>query len=248
MLVDVHAHLDFPDFKDDLDTVINNAEKAGVSHIISSGVNSESNKKTLEISKKYKLVHASLGLYPLDILELSGEELDKAFEYIRKNKNNLVAIGEVGLDFVSREKEKEQKKNFLKIIELVEGLKKPIVVHSRKAELECIEMLESSKIKKIIMHCFSANMKLVKRVEDDGWNFSVPTNIKFSSHFQTLVDRVSINQILTETDSPYLSPIKGERNEPKNVAITVKKISEIKKLDGIETKKIILNNFQKIFL
>lgn len=247
MLIDVHAHLDFKDFEKDLDNVVKNAENAGVSNIITSGVNPMSNKKTLEISKKYDIVYASLGLYPLDILNLSEEKLDDAMSFIKKNKNKFVAIGEVGLDFVSRKKEREQKENFLKIINLVEHLNKPILVHSRKAELECIELLEDSNIKKIIMHCFSGNMKLVKRAENNGWNFSVPTNINFSSHFQTLVDRISINQLLTETDSPYLGPVKGERNEPKNVAVTVKKISEIKKLDEDETKKIILNNFQKIF-
>ncbi len=247
MLVDVHAHLDFKEFEEDLDKVIENAEKSGVSHIITSGVNHEANKKALEIAKKYKIVHASLGLYPLDILDLAKEELNKAIEFIEKNKNKFIAIGEVGLDFVSREREKEQKENFLGIIDLVEKLKKPILVHSRKAEKECIEILESSRIKKVILHCFSGGMKLVKQAEDNGWNFSVPTNIIYSNHFQTLVERVSINNLLTETDAPFLSPIKGERNEPKNVAVSVKKISEIKKLDESETQKVILNNFQKIF-
>ena len=247
MLVDVHAHLDFPDFNKDLDEVIKNAEKSGMSHIITSGVNYESNKKTLEIAKKYKVVHASLGLYPLDILNLTEEILDSHIDFIRKNKGDIIAVGEVGLDFVSREKEKEQKKNFLKIISLVEKINKPVVVHSRKAELETIELLESSNIKKIVMHCFSGGMKLVRRIEDNGWNFSIPTNIVHSNHFQTLVERVSINKLLTETDSPYLSCFKGERNEPRNIVFSIKKISEIKKLNEDETKKLIFNNFNKIF-
>ncbi len=246
MFVDVHAHLDWPDFSKDLDKVIKNAEKAGVSNIITSGVNHEANKKALEIAKKYKIVDASFGLYPLDILDLSEEELFDCFDFIKKNK--CIAVGEVGLDFVSREKEKEQKENFLKIIEFVEKLKKPIIVHSRKAEKECVEILESSKLKKILVHCFSGNMKLVKRVEDNGWMFSVPTNVVYSIHFQTLVERTSINNLLTETDSPFLNFVKGERNEPRNVVHTVKKISEIKKMDEHETRKIIYSNFQKLFL
>jgi len=247
MLVDVHAHLDFPEFSKDLDRVVSDAEKVGVSNIITSGVNQEANKKALAISKKYKIVDASLGLYPLDILDLSEEDLSACFNFIEQHKKEFVAIGEVGLDFVSGYRNKEQKENFFKIMELVEKLKKPIIVHSRKAEKDVIEMLESSKIKKILLHCFSGSMKLVKRAEDNGWMFSIPTNVVYSQHFQTLAQRVSINNLLTETDSPFLSPVRGERNEPKNVSFTVKKISEIKKLDEGETKKIIFMNFKNIF-
>ena len=89
-----------------------------------------------------------------------------------------------------------------------------MIVHSRKAEQQAIDLLESSKAKKVVMHCFSGNMKLVKRIEDNGWSFSIPTNIVFSKHFQEIVERVNLSKILTETDAPYLSPFKGKKNQP----------------------------------
>ncbi len=108
--------------------------------------------------------------------------------------------------------------------------------------------LETFKIRNIDMHCFTGNFKMVKRVQDNGWTFSIPTNITRLFHFQKIVEETSISQLLTETDSPYLSPFKEERNEPSFVVESVKKISEIKKLDEEETKKLIYMNFQKFFI
>jgi len=248
MLVDVHAHLDFKYFEKDLDQVIERAKEVGVVAIINNGTDPKSNVKTLELAKKFPLVKAALGIYPTDALKLSKKEFEEALIFIRKNKKKLIAIGEVGMDFKQIQgKEKEQSENFLEFINLAKELKLPIIVHSRKAEEKVVEVLESSKMKKVVMHCFSGSMKLVKRIEDNGWMFSIPCNITISEHFQNIVRQVSISQLLTETDAPFLPPIKGQRNEPKNVAYTIDKISEIKNLDKEEVKKIIFMNFKKIF-
>jgi len=131
---------------------------------------------------------------------------------------------------------------------LAEKIKKPVVIHSRKAEKECIEIIETFKIKNVDMHCFSGNFKLVKKVQDNGWFFSIPTNIVRLFHFQKIVEETPMSQLLTETDSPYLSPFIEKRNEPSFVVETIRKISEIKKLNEEEVKKLIFMNFQKIFL
>ena len=137
---------------------------------------------------------------------------------------------------------------FNKVLSLAEKINKPVIVHSRKAEKECIEILETFKIKHIDMHCFGGNFKLVKKIQDNGWIFSIPTNIVRLFHFQKIVEETPMSQLLTETDSPYLSPYPEKRNEPSFVVETIKKISEIKKLDEEEVKKLIYMNFQKIFL
>lgn len=248
MLVDVHAHLEYEQYNKDIDKVIERAKKKDVIAIINSGTDQRNNELTLELAKKYSIIKPSLGLYPLEAVKLSEKELNSSLEYIKKNAKRIIAVGEVGLDYTERDKIKEQKDIFQKIISLTEKLKLPILIHSRKAEDDAIEILESSKIKKIIMHCFSGKLKLAKRAENNGWFFSIPTNIVFSSHFQSLVKEVSTNQILTETDSPFLSPIKGERNEPSFIIYSVKKISEIKALDITETENILFMNYQKIFL
>ena len=248
MLVDVHAHIYYNYFKEKLDEIVKRAEKNNFVAIINAGINQETNKEVLELSKKFSILKASLGLYPLEALKLNDENIEKDLNFILKNKNKIISIGEVGLDYnYIKNENSRQKEIFQKVINLAEKTKLPIVVHSRKAESDCIEMLESSKIKKIIMHSFSGSMKLVKKIEDNGWFLSIPANIQYSTQFQNIVDKVTMSQLLTETDSPYLSPIKNTVNEPSNITNSIKKISEIKKLDKDEVEKIIFMNFQKVF-
>ena len=260
LLVDVHAHLDHIKFREDIGAAIARAKEAGLKAIISNGVNPETNRLTLELAKKYPIIKAALGIYPIDALSKEIEEgdyplkpnvfdVDEEIKFIEKNKNNIIAIGEVGLDdhHVKGHLEK-QKEVFQKLISLSEKINKPLIVHSRKAEQQAIDLLESSKAKKVVMHCFSGNMKLVKRIEDNGWSFSIPTNIVFSKHFQEIVERVNLSKILTETDAPYLSPFKGKRNEPAYIAESIKKIAEIKKMDIIEVENNIWMNYERMFL
>jgi len=169
-------------------------------------------------------------------------------DFIAKNKNKIIGVGEVGLDFkFLKEYEKKQRENFQKVIETVEKIKKPIIVHSRNAEKECIEMLESSKIKKVVMHCFSGNKKLIRKGADLGFNFSVPSIIARLQHFQMLVEMVNINQLLTETDAPWLSPEFGRFSQPADVLGTIKKISEIKKFTQEEVANNVFLNYKRVF-
>ena len=250
LLVDVHAHLDLREFDSDLDNVIKRAEKAGVKAIISNGLNHKSNIKTLGLSKKYEIVKPALGLYPDDALKLTEKEIESELNFIEKNKDKIIAIGEVGLDYKFCKKKQEQEKQkqiFIRLIKLSKKIKKPIIVHSRKAEPDIIDLLRNSNAKNVILHCFSGNLKLVKTAEDLSYSFSIPTNITYSQHFQSLTKAVDINQILTETDSPYLSPYKNRRNEPSFIIETIKKIAEIKNMSINETSNNIFMNYQKVF-
>jgi len=259
MLVDVHAHLDHSWFGDELDAVISRAKKAGVRVIIQNGVNPETNRLSLEMAKKYDIVKVALGIYPIDALNKEIEEgeyplrgnkfdVNEELEFIGKQKDQIIALGEVGLDdFHVKGKLESQKKTFQKIIELAEKIKKPLIVHSRDAEKEVIDMLESSKCKKVDMHCFSGNMKLVKRAADLGFHFSIPTSVVYNMHFKEIVKRVGINQILTETDAPYLGPVKGERNEPVYIAQSIKTIAELKSFTVEECANNIFLNYKRLF-
>ncbi|MBW2995717.1 TatD family hydrolase, partial [Candidatus Woesearchaeota archaeon] len=240
ILVDIHAHLDHSRFRNDLYQVIDRAKDAGVKAIITSGVNSTTNRLILKIAEKYDIVKASFGLYPIDALaaELDSTEtedfvrdtqpidVDAELEWVKENKDKCIAVGECGLDYkwVSG-KEKEQQRIFQKVIDAVEKIDKPIIVHSRKAELDAVEMLESSNLKKVVMHCFSGKKSLIQRAADNGWSFSVPPVIVRLQHFQIMAEMVNISQLLTETDAPYLSPFPGQRNEPAFVIETIKKNS-----------------------
>ena len=262
ILVDDHCHLMHAQYKDQVDAVIERAKKAGVKAIICSGVNVATNREALEIAKKYApLVRVSLGIYPIDALGIAPDEpglsrqvepidLDSEFAFIEQHKDNISAVGEVGLDyhhFKDPEIHKKMRENFARIIEFVEKIKKPIIVHTRKAEADCVEMLMSSKIKNVVLHCFEGKKNLIQKAADAGYIFSVPTNIVRSQQFQSMVEKVNINQLTTETDGPYLSPTPGTTNEPANVKFIVDKIAEIKKFTPEEVANNIWLNFQRVY-
>jgi len=260
-LIDVHAHLEVKDFEKDLDKVIENARTAGVKMIIASGVNPSTNRKVLEISEKYDLVKVSFGLYPLDAISnqldstsddaeryVERFDVDEELAWIEENADKCVAIGEVGLDYkVVEGKDDLQKEVFEKIIALAKKIDKPLIIHSRKAELDAIDMLESAGVKKVVMHCFCGKKSLIKRCVELGWFFSVPPKITILEHFKMMVELVPLEQLLTETDAPLMSPVVGERNEPANVAVTIKEIAKIKGLSEEKVSEQIFKNAEELF-
>src|SRR3989344_5452420 len=263
-LADVHSHLNHELFKDDLNAVLERAKKAGLKAILVSGVNPPANREVLELAKKYPLIKASLGIYPIDALGLEPDEtglpvhkgpidINEEFKFFLKNKSKISAIGEVGMDFNWATKEEtyeKQAENFRKIIRLTITLTKPIIIHSRKAEEECLDILEQeikNKEVPVILHCFSGRKSLITKAARLGYYFSIPPNILRAGNFQTLVHKVNIKQLLTETDAPWLSSFPGKRNEPAFVLETINKIAEIKKLSVEETATIIWENYQEIF-
>ncbi|MBS3145096.1 TatD family hydrolase [Candidatus Woesearchaeota archaeon] len=260
MLVDVHCHLDHKYLHDQLDAVIDRARKAGLKYILTSGVNVTSNRNALAIARKYPdIVKFSAGLYPIDLLghvdveglprQAEPIDIEEEFKFITQHKDEVFSIGEVGLDakFCADQMPK-QKENLQKILDFVAKIKKPIILHTRKAEKDVLDMLESTSLKKVDLHCFMGNKKLIQRAADLGYSFSIPPVIVKLQHFQMLVEMVNIDQILTETDAPYLSPHSDRQNEPAFVRETIKMIAKIKKISEEEVEKNIFKNFEKIFL
>ena len=261
--VDIHCHLNHAVYKDDLDKVLERAKKAGLKALVVSGVNPIANREVLALAKKYPLVKASLGFYPIDALGLAEEEiglprqtvpinLDEEFVFIEENIDRVISIGEVGMDFHWASKEETYEKqadNFRRIIRFAIKIKKPLVIHSRKAERECLEILEEEVQGKIMVvnHCFSGKKNLIKKAAELGYYFSIPPNILRSQSFQALVKMVDIKQLLTETDSPYLSPFPEQRNEPANVVESIKKIAEIKEISVEEAAKVVWENYKRVF-
>ncbi len=260
MLIDVHAHMDFEDYKDDLDKVLEECAKDNVKIIISNGTTIESNRKVLELAKKHSMIKASLGIYPTHCLEMieqgKQKEFDDEIKFIEEQikHKKCVAIGEVGLEHHRVEDLDDKKKQIMKdclrkFIELAKKYNVPIIIHSRAAELEVIEFLESlgMKNKKVIMHCFSGRKHLTQRIRDNGWYFSIPCSILKLEHFQKIVEETPLDKLFTETDAPFLSPFPGKKNQPNYVKVTIKKIAEIKKMNEEEVSNIIYNNYQRLF-
>jgi len=262
-LVDVHTHLDSDRFDKDRDEIVKRAKAAGVMQIITSGVNPTTNREVLKLTKKYPdILKCSFGIYPIDGIanqldETAKEDdlryvekfdVDKELKWIEDHKDDCVAIGECGLDYkLVPGTETLQKEVFQKVINLAKKLDKPIVTHSRKAELEVIEMLEKNDCKKVYMHCFGGKKALVRRCVENGYFISVPAVITRLDHFKMVVKLTPLEQLITETDAPYLAPVAGERNESKNVIYAVKEIAKIKEMPEDKVAKQIFNNAKTLF-
>jgi TatD DNase family protein len=242
MLIDAHCHIDL--CKTSVQEVV-----SGDVIIISNGTDLQSNKKVLEYSKIFPNVKAAMGLYPTEALELSTKQLKEVLKFIEKNKEKIVAIGEVGIDFYHIKDPVKQKKEvevFKQIIEFANKINKPLIVHSRKASEKALNLLKKAKVT-VVMHCFEGNEKLTHEAIERGYYFTIPSNFWTRKGFKKTAQRVPIDRMLTETDSPYLSPIEGE-NKPANVRYAVKKLAELKQIPESKIETQIYNNFTTIFI
>lgn len=272
MLVDTHAHLDFPQFDNDRDDVIKRASDKNII-IIHSGLGVSGIKKAVELTRKYNNIYATLGLHPAsckldfykhkhlnnnsyDILRIHpGKFFDnlvnETINEIRKNKNNekVIGIGEVGLDYhwvKEKELRKIQQKSFEKFIQLSNEIKLPLLVHSRNAEKDCIKILKEHN-KRAILHCFSGTTELTLQAISFGCLISITTTFMKSPYRQKMVSELPLEKIVLETDAPYLSPFPNKRNEPINIKLTAQKIAEIKDIDFETVADTTTKNVEKFF-
>jgi TatD DNase family protein len=213
------------------------------------------------MARKYPdIVKAALGLYPIDAINIqiknefaatfhreSHDNVDETLDYVRKMKDQVFAIGEVGIDLKYSSDLKTQQQNFEKVIQVAKLIQKPMSVHARQAESATVEQLVSAGYKKVYLHSFMGSRQVMKRAADAGFYFSIPTIVVRNEQFRILTNMVNIDQLLTETDSPYLPHIPRQRNEPAYVGQAVKKIAEIKKMDVEETANAIFANYQRLF-
>lgn len=245
---DIHCHLDLCKR---VPEIVEKCRQEEI-RIVTCGVDSETNVEALDLAEKYpEFVEACLGIYPLSGLKMSDADIDNEIVFIRENKDKIFGIGEVGLDLHTIKDLKSferQKVVFGKFVELARELGKPIFVHSRDAEKEAVEFLQDFDCKKIVMHCFSGNMKLVERIVENGWSLSIPSTVKYNEHFQKVVQLAPIKNLLCETDSPLLHPdkLQGMKNTPVNVLESYKKIAEIKGMKIEEVAEKIEENYKRL--
>ncbi len=257
-LIDVHCHLDSFFYKEDIGKVMLNCKKQNCI-VIPAGITPDTNRNVLKLQEKYPdIIYPSLGIYPPDALKNEDNsdlvidyDIDKELKFIEKNADRIVAISEIGMDAKDGSDFKKQEEIFRKAIELAIKLEKAVIVHSRKMEKQVIEILEEysekHRYRNIVMHCFSGKHSLVKQVRENQWRFSIPTSAVRDGHFQKIIKETPIHLLLTETDSPFLSPFRGKKNEPVNVLETIKLISEIKRLPVDDVANIIMRNSRNTF-
>ena len=253
-LFDSHAHLDDEKFDEDRDIIIEEIHKCDVEKFVSAGYSLEGSKKAIELSKKYDFIYATAGISPNDIPQ-TKEELWKMLEEIENlgKTKKVVAIGEIGLDYYWNKENKElQKEAFIEQIKIANKLDLPIVIHTREAVMDTLQILKENPVnKKGIFHCCPLNRELVKEALKLNFyiSFCGPVTFKNSKNAAEIIEMVPNDKMLIETDSPYLSPepLRGRRNDPRNVKYVAQKVADVKGLSVEQVADITYKNAMRIF-
>jgi len=252
MLIDSHAHLEMPDFKRDLEQVIQRAKESGVGYIFTVGTEKNDWKRALEIADSHPSIYAILGVHPHNAKEIDDETYRELKEHCRNGK--VKAYGEIGLDFFRNLSPRDiQLKRFREQIGLAKELGLPIVVHDREAHQETLEILKSEKAEECggIIHCFSGDYEMARACMDMGFYISIPGSITFKNAegFREIVNRIPLESLLVETDAPFLTPepFRGKRNEPSYVRYTAQKVAGIKKISFEKVTEVTTENALRVY-
>lgn len=249
---DSHAHYNDERFEENRDNLIKEIYGEGITKIINAGYSLESSKKAIEIANNYEFMHTTAGISPNDIDDFKDEYLNE-IEELAKNKK-VVAIGEIGLDYHWNTENKDlQKRVFVSQIEIANKLELPIVIHTREAIYDTLDILKNQiKCEKNgVFHCCPLNVDLVREGLKLGFyiSFAGPITFKNSKNADEVIKMVPLDRILIETDSPYLSPepLRGKRNDSRNVKYMAQKIASVKGISLEEVAKATYDNAKRIF-
>lgn len=231
MLIDTHCHLDFPVFDPDRNLVIERAIGTGISYFINIGATIESSSRSCELAKEVPAVYASVGVHPHEADNFDSRAENKLRELAKSNK--VVAIGETGLDYYRNLSSRDsQRQAFIKQIRLAKELNLPLIIHSRQAEKEIIQILKDSMPLRAVIHCFAGDEDFLKECMESGFYISYTCNITYkkAQNLRDMLKLTPLDRLMLETDAPYLATegFRGKRNEPLQVKLLAEEASRIK--------------------
>lgn len=254
MIIDTHCHLDDERYKDDLDSVLENAKGKGVSKFIIPGADSKTLERAVAISEQYDAVYFAVGVHPYDIAHYDRSYLEKFV-----NHPKCVAIGECGLDYYRLPENEEeievekklQKEVFIDQVLWAKTLKKPLIVHIRESSADCLEILQKyAGAEGGVLHCYNADESLLK-LADKNFYYGIGGVLTFKNARKLInvYPKIPEDKLLIETDAPYLTPHphRGERNEPSFTTFVADKMCELSKMSRSEMETVTSLNASKLF-
>jgi len=251
-MIDSHCHLDHEPLFENINDIINRSKDIGINKLLTISTTVESFEKIKELVHKDPMIFGTFGIHPHET-ETNIVNKQTIIKNIKENKK-IIGIGETGLDFFyNHSNKKKQIDSFKEHIEASITLKKPIIIHSRNAEKQTFEILNSYKNSqlKILMHCFTGSLEFSKKLHSIGAFFSASGIITFknSIELQDTFKTIPLEKLLIETDSPYLAPIpmRGKKNEPSFIKYTAEKLALIKNTTLKQMVDLTTNNFNNLF-
>lgn len=252
MIIDTHAHLDFPEYKSDLESILSRAKEAGVRCIINVGTSLTSSEKSVVLASRFNNIYASIGIHPHDASKVSEQNWQILESLVEKSK--VIAIGETGLDYYrNRSPREDQQRMFHKHLALAKSHSLPVIIHCRDASDDCLSILEEHKngILNGVVHCFNGTKEVARKYIELGLYISFAGPITFSNAntLREVAKSVPVERLLLETDSPFLAPQpkRGERNEPSYLSFIVPVLADIYSLSTHDIERITSFNAYKLF-
>lgn len=247
MFVDTHCHISSDDY-DDIDLVVKENFSSGVSKIIISACTLDTLDESISISTSYDNVYVTLGFHPSEASVIGDKELNILEEKLKLSK--VVGVGEIGLDYhYGKEDRVEQINLFQKQLDIAVKYGLPVVIHSRDATLDTINILKKYHLSGVI-HCFSGSLETAKTYISMGYKLGIGGVVTFAnSNLSSIVREIGLDNIVLETDSPYLTPVpyRGKKNSSKYIPLIAEKISSIYELSPEEVGNITTNNARQVF-
>lgn len=228
-MIDTHSHIDM---LENPERTIENSINAGVEYIIVPAASPDNFEAVISLCNSHKEIYGALGVHPEDVLKFDDKTASLIYNLISSNKK-IIGIGEIGLDYYwDKTNTERQKEIFRTQIEIALSLDLPVLVHDREAHSDTFEILKSSGIKKVIMHCFSGGVELAEKCVNEGWLLGIGGVLTFknSRKIKEVVKKIPLENIVLETDAPYLTPhpFRGEENSPEYLKFVVKEIANLK--------------------
>lgn len=252
-LIDTHCHITCDALYERLDEVMENAKQHHVMTMMIICTNFTEYERAVQVKKQYQdfTIKIALGFHPCDLHDVKEEDFQRLEKLLQEQK--IDAVGEIGMDYYWDTVDKEtQKKGFHRQLQLAKQYKKPIIIHMREATKDTLDILKAYAPIKGIMHCYSGSIETARQVIDLGLyiSFAGPVTFKNARGAVEVCAEVPVDKLLTETDSPYLTPhpYRGTQNEPKYVAVTFEKICEIKGVQKENLAEQMKKNFQSLFM
>ena len=247
MIFDTHAHYDDKAFDDDREELIKNLMDEGVERVVNVGASMDSCERTLELTKQYSFIYGALGIHPSDTGELTEEDI--AFIKRECSSDKIVAVGEIGLDYYWDTPDRDiQKKWFVKQLDLAKELSLPVIIHSRDAAKDTLDIMKAEHAEDIggVIHCFSYETEMAREYLNMGFYIGVGGVVTFKNgrKLKEVVEYTPIERIVTETDCPYLAPVpyRGKRNSSLYIPLVVEEIAAIKNMSVEDVYRITCRN------
>lgn len=252
MIIDTHAHYDDKAFEEDRTEVLESMAGEGIGRIVNIGSSLGACKRTIQLMEQYDFIYGALGIHPTD----SGELTESDIEWLKEQSalEKCVAVGEIGLDYYWDEPDREiQKKWFVRQLELAKEVKLPVVIHSRDAAQDTVDIMKAEQAQEIggVVHCYSYSRELAKTFLDMGFYFGIGGVVTFNNgrKLKEVVEYLPMDRIVLETDSPYLAPVpfRGKRNDSRKLSYVVEQIANIKGISPEEVQQTTTQNAYNLY-